>query len=299
MQDYKLFAALTAVIDTGSFERAAEKLFITPSAVSQRIRQLEERMGQTLVVRSTPAIATTTGMRLLRHARQVALLEQELQDDLQGDDRERLVELPIAINNDSLHTWFIPAVTQILITERLLLQLKVEDEAHTLGLLKNGDVLGCVTSVEHPASGCTSTRLGEMRYHCIATPAFAARYFPHGLNREALLRAPAITFGSSDTLHTNFLASRFAVAAGEFPSMTVPSVHSLLHCIQGGLGYGICPELQWEEMLMAGALVDLMPADRPTVQLHWHAWELQSPRIGRFIEHMVEQARARLPQSSA
>ncbi|MYM88874.1 ArgP/LysG family DNA-binding transcriptional regulator [Rugamonas sp. FT82W] len=296
MQDYKLFAALAAVVDTGSFERAAGKLFITPSAVSQRIRQLEERAGQTLIVRSTPAKATPTGARLLRHARQVALLEQELQDDLRGDDHERLVELPIAINNDSLNTWFIPAVKEVLITERLLLQLKVEDEAHTLGLLKNGDVLGCVTSVEQPAAGCTSTRLGEMRYRCIATPAFAARYFADGMSREAVLRAPAITFGKIDTLHSNFLASRFAVAAGEFPAMIVPSVQSLLHCIQAGLGYGICPELQWEEIQASGALADLMPADGPMVPLHWHAWELQSPRIGRFISHMVAQARARLPQ---
>ncbi len=108
-----------------------------------------------------------------------------------------------------------------------------------------------------PANGATSARPASRSGQRSATD-FApgiASYFPRGLDREALLRAPAITFGSSDTLHTNFLASRFTVAAGEFPSMTVPSVHSLLHCIQGGLGYGICPELQWEEMLAAGALI--------------------------------------------
>lgn len=47
-------AALAAVIECGSFDAAADRLHVTPSAVSQRIKALESRVGQVLVVRDKP-----------------------------------------------------------------------------------------------------------------------------------------------------------------------------------------------------------------------------------------------------
>ena len=61
---------LAALVDEGSFERAASRLSITQSAVSQRLRALEAAVGQPLVVRSRPLRLTEPGKVLLRFARQ-------------------------------------------------------------------------------------------------------------------------------------------------------------------------------------------------------------------------------------
>ncbi|MCW3480920.1 LysR family transcriptional regulator ArgP [Neisseriaceae bacterium JH1-16] len=296
MFDYKLLAALDAVVQEGNFDKAARRLCITQSAVSQRLRLLEERFGQMLVVRGTPARATAAGQRLLRHVRQVGLLEQELIGDLQGDVDDDYVALPVGLNNDSLSTWFLDAVGSVVARERLLLQLTVEDEGHTLALLKNGDVLGCVSSTATPATGCVSSRLGLMRYRCIATPAFAARHFSGGVNRASLRQAPGIIFNRRDTLHLGTLESRFNIGIGDFPVLIVPSVQSLLDAVERGLGYGICPELQVAGRLADGSLVDLLPDEPPVVTLYWHCWALQTPRLERFSATLLAEAQQRLPQ---
>ena len=61
MLDYAALSALVSVVREGSFERAARALHVTPSAISQRIRLLEERVGCTLVVRGQPCRAIDVG----------------------------------------------------------------------------------------------------------------------------------------------------------------------------------------------------------------------------------------------
>lgn len=296
MLDYKLLDALQAVLAEGSFEKAARVLFITPSAVSQRIRQLEERFGQMLLVRSTPVRATAAGQRLLRHVRQVGVLEGELESELAGGGDEGWLALPIAVNADSMASWFLDAVAGIALRERLLMQMALDDEGHTLKLLKNGDVIGCVTSADTPPTGCKSERLGIMHYRCIATPAFAARHFASGVARDSFVRAPAVIFNRRDTMHLGFLESRYGIGPADFPHSIVPSVPSLLDAVCAGLGYGLTPELQVADRLASGELVDLLPDAPAPVTLYWQCWTLQAPRLARFGEALVSAARARLAQ---
>lgn len=296
MLDYKLLDALQAVLTEGSFEKAARVLFITPSAVSQRIRQLEDRFGQMLLVRSTPVRATAAGHRLLRHVRQVGVLEGELESELAGKGDEGWMALPIAVNADSMASWFLDAVADIVLRERLLMQMTLDDEGHTLALLKNGDVIGCVTSADTPPTGCKSERLGIMHYRCIATPAFAARYFAAGIDRDSLVRAPAVIFNRRDTMHLGFLESRYNIGPADFPHSIVPSVPSLLDAVRAGIGYGLTPELQVAGLLASGELADLLPHAPAPVTLYWQCWTLQAPRLARFSEALVGAARARLVQ---
>lgn len=299
MFDYKLLLALDAVIRQGSFDKAASLLNITPSAVSQRIRQLEEKLGQMLVVRSTPTRATSAGHRLLRHVRQVGLLEEELRHELAQDEADSFIELPVGLNNDSLNTWFVDAVASCVLQEKLLLQITVDDEAHTQQLLKQGEVIGCLTSSPQPPTGCVSHPLGIMRYRCVASPTFARHYFADSVvNRASMMAAPGIIFNRKDTLHLGFLQSRFGVEISDFPSVIMPGVHSLLQGVKNGLGYGICPELQVVHDLAAGQLIDLFPHDPPSVMLYWQCWALQSPRLERFTRHLLTTAAERLAPSS-
>lgn len=178
MLEYANLKALAVVVAEGGFDRAAKVLHITQSAVSQRIRQLEEKVGQSLLIRANPVVATPTGKRLLRHYSQVQLLESELRAEMDADDPNHPTTVRIAVNADSLATWFLPALAGMFSRHSWLLELIVDDESYTHHLLKNGEAVGCVTTTQAPMAGCSSEFLGTMEYLCVATPEFAARYFP-------------------------------------------------------------------------------------------------------------------------
>src|ERR1700740_2830406 len=116
MLDYALLDALAAVVRHGSFERAANELNVTPSAVSQRVKLLEERVGSVLVKRGQPCTATPSGALLCRHTERVRLLEAELtgrMPSMPGGARdEPWPTLRVAVNDDSVGTWFVDAVAQ-------------------------------------------------------------------------------------------------------------------------------------------------------------------------------------------
>ncbi|MGL5667150.1 MAG: LysR family transcriptional regulator ArgP, partial [Shewanella sp.] len=215
MLEYANLKALAVVVSEGGFERAAKVLHITQSAVSQRVRQLEERVGQSLLIRSTPVVATPTGKRLLRHYSQVQLLESELRAELDADDPNHPTTVRIAVNADSLATWFLPALADMFSRHAWLLELIVDDESYTHHLLKNGEAVGCVTTTANPMAGCSSEFLGTMEYMCVATPAFAARYFEWVENSDdvgtqitqaQLAKAPAVVFSTKDKMHEKYLA---------------------------------------------------------------------------------------------
>jgi LysR family transcriptional regulator (chromosome initiation inhibitor) len=98
MLDPAQLTALAAVHRRGSFELAAADLRVTPSAISQRLKALEERIGTLLIRRGTPCTATETGLRLIRHHDEVALLEHALAADLPGI-APGLATLRIAVND--------------------------------------------------------------------------------------------------------------------------------------------------------------------------------------------------------
>src|SRR5688572_28864516 len=207
MLDYALLAALAAVIRTGSFERAAQQLHVTPSAVSQRVKLLEERLGTILVVRGVPCTGTPAGQRLCQHVEQVSLLESELRHELPGIQHAGPpVTVRLAVNADSLATWFVAAMAQ---TPDCLFDLVLDDQEHSADWLRRGEVLAAVTASAKPVQGCDSTPLGALRYLATACPAFVRRHFPEGLDDASLARAPRLTFNSKDRLQMQWTRQAF------------------------------------------------------------------------------------------
>ena len=200
MFDYKLLAALAAVVEQAGFERAAQVLGLSQSAVSQRIKLLEARVGQPVLVRTTPPAPTEIGRRLLNHVQQVRLLERELQGQVPGLDEQALPErLRIAINADSLATWWAAATGEFCAAQQVLMELVVEDQEVGLKRMRAGEVAACVCAAERTVAGARSLALGSMRYRALASPAFIARHFPAGVTPAALARAPAIVYGPGCT----------------------------------------------------------------------------------------------------
>ena len=295
MFDYKLLAALAAVVEQAGFERAAQVLGLSQSAVSQRIKLLEARVGQPVLVRTTPPAPTEIGRRLLNHVQQVRLLERDLQGQVPGLDEQTLPErLRIAINADSLATWWAAATADFCATRQVLMELVVEDQEVGLKRMRAGEVAACVCAAERAVAGARSLALGAMRYRALASPAFIARHFPAGVTPAALARAPAIVYGPDDQLQHRYLAA--LGITGAFAYHLCPSSEGFVRLTEGGLGWGLVPELQVRGELASGRLVDLLPERFIDVPLYWHHWRNGGELLSELTERLRRAAGGALVQ---
>ncbi|MDE2455225.1 MAG: LysR family transcriptional regulator ArgP [Burkholderiales bacterium] len=270
MLDYAALSALAAVVREGSFERAAQALHVTPSAVSQRIRGLEERVGCALVLREQPCRATETGRRLCQHVDRVRLLEQELQGALPAlapDGLTRVV-LPVAANADSLATWFAPALAEFAARAPVLMEVAVDDQDHTAEWLRSGAVLAAVTGSARAAAGCNSRPLGAMRYVAAASPGFMARHFARGVGAGSLAQAPSLVFNTKDELQARW-ARRLCHREVDLPRHSLPSTEAFVTAALAGMGWGLQPEVLVAAHLKRGTLVELVPGAVLDVPLYW------------------------------
>jgi len=294
MLDYPSMRAVALVARTGSFEKAAQVLCVTPSAVSQRIKQLEERLGVVLIARGNPCVATEKGEWLCRHMDHVGMLESELFRQLPalaeaGDAQER-VTLNIATNADSLGTWFLDAVSEFTGGSDYLVNIAVDDQDHTVEWLRGGRVLAAVTAHDKPVQGCRVTPLGVLRYHATASPDFMARHFAEGLTPTALARAPGLTFNQKDRLQASWIRT----ALGEdvsYPTHWLPSTDGFVKASLAGMGWGLNPAQLVGAHLEAGRLVELMPGTPLDIPLYWQVNRLAAERLAGLTANMVGTAR--------
>jgi LysR family transcriptional regulator (chromosome initiation inhibitor) len=291
--DYRGLAVLDAVAASGSFDKAALQLGMTQSAVSQRIKALEDAAGRLLVVRGTPSAPTGLGQRLVAHYRQVRLMEAALDIDLGHD--VSLPQLSLAVDADSLATWFGQALPALLAPPRCQLDVKLADGGHALQLVREGAAFGAVAEdgAGDAAAGTTASKLGLMRYVCVATPVFAGHWFGDGFSADAVALAPAVV--SERKLLARYLAQQWDITAA-FPHHTLPVSPALDGCISSGVAYGLMPALQVAGALAAGSLVDLTPGKSYDVALSWHAWNIDTPFTRALSEHIIATARTSLPQ---
>lgn len=293
--DYRGLAALDAVVEQGSFDKAALALSITQSAVSHRLRALEEATGELLVVRSQPPQATARGHRLIAHYRQVLLLEAGLQTQTPapGD----LPRLAIASNADSAATWLLDALAPLLTEPACRVDVLLDDQDQTLRLLREGRVVGCITSSPDAVAGTSVVALGVMSYRCVATPAFARRWFADGLTAQSVAVAPAVIYNRSDTLHARYLLQMGL--SEHVPHSYFPSSEGFVAFIKAGFGYGMAPLIQIRAELARGDLIELAPGTQFQVALYWHRWNIETPLTSTLNDAIVQTAAKWLDQPAS
>ncbi|WP_028278702.1 LysR family transcriptional regulator ArgP [Arthrobacter sp. H5] len=284
------------VVEEGSFEAAARRLSITASAVSQRIKTMEQSIGKVLVRRSSPVAATEPGEVILRLARQFHQLELDAAGELSaGQGSEQPVTIPLAVNADSLATWFMEAVGGITGRRAVRFDLRQDDERHTAMMLRSGSVMAAVTAAPEVVQGCSSQLLGIMRYRAVASPEFVAEWLPDAPALGGLSRAPIVNFDRKDTRQEEFLLA----ATGKrplFPAHYVPSSVEFAAAITSGLGWGMLPELQCVGSLDSGRLIDLAPSSPQDVPLYWQRWRIGSRLLDVVSDSVRSTARRQLIQ---
>lgn len=296
MLDPALVAAVAAVVREGSFERAARALSVTPSAVSQRVRLIEERLGTVLIVRGQPCSATETGARLCRHAELVGMLEADLRRDLPRLAGEPLPDggrptLRVAVNADSLGTWFVDAMADFGRRESALLDVAIDDQDHTAEWLLRGHVLAAVTSLATPVQGCRSRKLGTLRYVATASPAFVRRWFARGLDAESLSRAPSLLFNRKDRLQATWVKRALKTRRDpDLPTHWLPATQAFVDAALAGVGWGMNPLPLVQPHLAAGRLVELVPQQPLDVPLYWQCARLPVPMLDRLTDSVTRVA---------
>ena len=271
--------ALAAVVEFGSFDAAAEHLHVTPSAISQRIKALEQRVGQVLVLREKPCVATAAGLPLIRLAAQTALLEAETLAEMRGGSPER-PRVAVAVNADSMATWFTGVFARL---PDVLFDVRIEDQDHSARLLREGVVMGAVTTERIAVSGCRVRPLGVMRYLPVAAPHYLQRHLPDGLTADAATAAPSLSWNRADALQDQLLRSVFRRSIRR-PIHYIPTAEGFGAAVQAGLGWGMYPE-----QLVDASFVPITDAHLD-VPLYWQSWKLDSDTVAQVTDAVTAAA---------
>ena len=282
----ELALTLAAIMTEGTFDAAAHRLHLTPSAVSQRVRALEMAIGRPVLRRVRPVELTPAGEAVVRFARQLELLSLDLSDQFESDGSTPRITL--VVNGDSLHTWALPGLVEA--ADQVQLTILREDQDHSLDLLRRGTAHGAVTATAAPVAGCVSRALGAMRYRPVCTPAFAARWLADGVTSTTLSAAPVVTYDDKDDLQDRYLR-RHRRTGLQPPRHYVPATHEFGQAIQLGLGWGMLPELQLAQ-LQPGTLTPLTPTAHLDVPLYWQQWRLTTTALDHVASAITDAAQA-------
>ncbi|OGB30619.1 MAG: transcriptional regulator ArgP [Burkholderiales bacterium RIFCSPLOWO2_12_FULL_61_40] len=297
MLDARQLEALAAVLEQGGFGPAAQALNLTLPAISLRIKALEAALGQRLLVRGKTVRATPAGQALLGHVKQLRLMEADLVGALQQGPQTgvpaRWQSLSVAVNADSLASWFLPGVAGLLAQQHLLLDVVIDDQDHTHEALKNGDVVGCVSTQQQPMRGCLAEPLGVLRYRCMAAPALAAQCrTPSGaVSVHRLLATPAVIFNRKDGLQDAFLEQHFQLDAPQYPRHFVPAVDAFESALEHGMGWGMVPDPFLVERPGHLELHEILPGSAVDVALYWHHWEREPLSAQRLTQAVKQSAK--------
>jgi LysR family transcriptional regulator, chromosome initiation inhibitor len=287
MFDYKLIQAFAMVIQESGFERAAARMHITQSAISQRVKQLEDQLGQVLLLRTSPPMPTDPGKQVLKLFNQVRHLENEFKMLPEPDKDHTFIGVPIGINADTLDTWFFEAVQPFLDRENVLLDLFVDDQERTHHFLRDGKVLACISTRDTAVQGCRVTYIGEMTYGLYCTQAFGEKWFPQGLTFNSLEKAPVLCFTRDDKLNIKILEQIFGTTPRQMPTHYIPSSVMFISLVRKGLAYGMLPEHQSHDLVKQQHIIDLAPEHRVKVKLYWHCWNLNSKLLKTFTSELL------------
>jgi LysR family transcriptional regulator (chromosome initiation inhibitor) len=292
MLDNNGLEALYFVGKERSFSLAAKKIGITQSAVSQRLRALEDEAGSPLVVRSSPPRLTAAGKKYFRFFEQINALEFDLKHI---ESRTLPPTLSLGCNHESFNLWFGHCIAEVARELGFLVNISLADHEQTIDLLKDCDVLGCVSSEPNAAQGCLVEPIGKIEYVCVATPDYIERFRIKRLTRTNLKSSPTVIFGAFDRIHDEYLEAVFGEPCrGQYISHTVPSINGLLEFLLRSSAYGVVPKTMIQSHLESGALVEILPKVKFNIPLYWHRVQAKIPLLDQISDQVLAAAKKHL-----
>ena len=292
-----LLECLAAIVEEGGFEKAAKRLSITQSAVSQRLRSLETHAGTVLIVHGRPIRPTPAGRLLLKHAMQMRLLRADLEQDLHtlspGTSKNTWQEdrISIAVNADSIATWALPAF-DLMVKQGLPLEIIADDQDFTQDWLREGQVLGCVTTLKQALRGCKVVSLGSMSYIAVANRNTIEKNCPDGFSAQNFRKMPFIAFNRKDDLQAEFISRTFRLKHVNLNQCFVPSSEGQVRAVLAGWGASVVPELLVRPFIASGELINLAPDAELLINFYWHCWNIDSAVLNS-LSHALQSTAAK------
>ncbi len=288
--DYRGIEALCAVIELQNFEAAAQKLFITQSAVSQRIRGLETHYGEPVLIRTPPYRPTKLGNQLVVHYRRITLLEEDCEREIASNAQlsTKFSTLKIAINRESLEGWFLDFMKESHFAG-LLIEVIADDEQLTQDYFKNGVVSACLSTSSTPIVGGEAHFLGNVEYVLAVSADFAQRHF-----KEDLTDCPAIKFDQHDILLEQYLQKYFRLPEGGLNYHVIPSITGIKTALTAGMGCALISTLAIQPELQTKKIISLYPDKKWQVPIYWHNWANQSKFYREFNQSIIHFVKNRL-----
>lgn len=299
MFDYAHLEALLAVEREGSFEGAGRALGVTSSAVSQRIKLLEERIGAVLINRHPPIKPTHVGIELCRHAELVSILEDKIisaNDCVPKVQDHRKPVIKIVVNDDSLSSWFMDVLKMDAAKNgSYMFEVSIADQDYSIDELKFGSVLAAISINKTPVQGFGSRYLGMHVYRATASPEFMRRHFPDGVTLEALRKAPALRYSAQDDLQQQWIMENF----GEkiiHDTYILPSSPGFVQACLGSIAWGMNPSQMVDKYIESGDLVEILPGAPLNKPLYWHCSRMVSEPLKYFTQYVIDAAEKHLDQ---
>jgi LysR family transcriptional regulator (chromosome initiation inhibitor) len=292
MYEYRQLEALGTVIECGGFDKAADVLGLTQSAVTHRIKHLETYVGKPLLVRSNPPVPTEEGIPLFRHFKKMRLLEEDLKKEMEGGISSKALSL--GVNASTLGSWFLPVLRTVM--KSTLMDLHVGEANVVHNLLQEGKLAGCLSIRSKASRGCYVEYLGRLVLRCVATREFKQRYFPRGIKPEKMISAPAVLFHPESQMMSMFQKFVLGVTPFDVPTHIIPPQHEYIQMIKEGVAYGFMPELLFNQLQVSHKLVDLSPLAPIIIPQYWHRWGIESDLLELVTARIRVEAKVHLLQ---
>jgi len=293
MLDYDALRCFNEVLRYGGFEKGAQALNLTQSAVSQKIKRLEQSVGGPVLIRTKPIKPTPLGKVLLGHIQKVSVLEEAL--NIQSGLESSASPLSVAVNNDVLATWFSQVMAGFSSTRSNPVHIVNADQTQTRDILQQGNVMACISQTGTPVTGGQSTRLGTMKYQLFASPYFIERYLRKGISPDTVMNTPGLLYDEFDvTLLTDYQRECLNIAPSFTTCHWYPSSHGFVKMALDGVVWALLPTLQVKEEVASGDLVPLFPEKALGVPLFWHWLTLESGALDDLTKTVKKVAKAAL-----
>jgi DNA-binding transcriptional LysR family regulator len=269
-----------------SVSRAAEKLFLTQSAMSARIAVLEEELKTPLLDRRDRHFRLTpAGTRFLADAERLLALWSEIKSGL-GSGTQRAMSLRLGAIESVLHSWLIPWIARLRMDQPgLELELMVETTPVLLESLRRGALDLVLAALPLSADGVHSRALPSIPM------VFAGKRTRHKLRRYTLAQLAQdelLTFQRGSQPHVALLGLLRGAGLEAARVHTISSISAMVRLVADGFGVATLPHAALERLATAEGLRPL-PCDAELVPLPLHASWRADP-TSNVLDAIVESA---------
>lgn len=287
--------AFVSVVDSGSITAAAERLGITVSGVSRALNRLEQKLGTTLLRRTTRRLELTEeGETFLGHCRQILSAVEEAEDAIVDRFQQPQGRLRVNAAPSFMQFVIVPVIGEFRARyPGITLELDTHDRFIDL-LEQRVDLAIRIGELED--SSLHARRLGHSAVRLLASPAYLER---NGIPLEVANLERHSLLGFSQLDHLNQWPLRHA--DGTFlhitPTLSASSGSTLIELALAGEGIVCLADFMTLKPRQQGTLVDVLPSHlelvtQPINAVYYRQATL-SPRTRLFMEFLAE----RLPET--